>query len=545
MKSFFGNLNRAKKKLKIFFKEKKSARLVFVGVVFALLVFAVSASFEKGNIDSENKFAWNENTGWINFGNSGSTVEVSDTGLLGYAWSENAGWVSLSCANDNSCGTSDFGVKNDSEGTLSGYAFGENVGWINFSPSNGGVKIGSDGNFSGYAWGENIGWLIFGCETTSSCSSADWRLKTDWRPASVRAEEEEDSKKLKISDIETISTTNSITIEWKTNRKSDSHLRWGIDQDLKKEKDEDRKEKSHRIVLRGLVPETKYYFRLKSTDADGLYDSTRIHSAFTKTRSNVLVSYPFGSSRREEPSEDIEEVEVKVSDEKPEEAKKEEIAEEKPVELSKPVGETAEIGESLSSRIAKPFKFIGGKISGFFSGLYDNTAQFAATVRDGLLSGQKKIAGIFENLKSESQEAKKQFFTTEIFKNEDVKTLAEVKFQLLDRQENPISDTEATLASEPETSSSDENGIVAFHDVEIGEHTLSFSHLGDIFRKKVAIADTLTEEGKVRMEVVQVKAEKEKVALWMWIFAILMILAVAAAVFFAGKYYKLKNNKKS
>jgi hypothetical protein len=361
----------------------------------------------------------------------------------------------------------------------------------------------------------------------------------------VRAEEEEDSKKLKISDVETISTINSITIEWKTNRKADSHLRWGIDQNLKKEKDEDRKEKSHRIVLRGLVPETKYYFRIKSTDTAGLYDSTRIHSASTKTRSSVLVSYPFGAVRDEESGEDVEEVKVKISDEKPEEVKKEEIAEEEPVELSKPVGETSEIREPLSSRIAKPFKFIGGKISSFFSELYENTAQFAATVREGLLSGQKKIAGMFENLKSESQEAKKQFFTTEIFKNEDVKTLAEVKFQLLDRQENPISDTEATLASDPETSSSDENGIVAFHDVEIGEHTLSFSHLGDIFRKKVAIADTLTEEGKVRMEVVQVKAEKEKVALWMWIFAILMILAVAAAVFFAGKYYKLKNNKKS
>jgi hypothetical protein len=61
--------------------------------------------------------------------------------LSGYAWSDNIGWISFNCTNNNSCGTSNYGV---------------NI---------------SDGNFSGYAWSDNIGWISFNATDVSGCPS--------------------------------------------------------------------------------------------------------------------------------------------------------------------------------------------------------------------------------------------------------------------------------------------------------------------------------------------------------------------------------------
>jgi len=136
---------------------------------------------------SASGFAWNDNVGWINFGdeNSASTghVYVSDDKLYGYAWGENIGWISMTCSNDTDC-TNEYGVSQepDKSGVLTGYAWGENIGWISFncnnvpgscSASNYKVTIAtSTGRFSGYAWGENIGWILF--------PEDDYGVKTDW-----------------------------------------------------------------------------------------------------------------------------------------------------------------------------------------------------------------------------------------------------------------------------------------------------------------------------------------------------------------------------
>lgn len=125
----------------------------------------VFASNTDGTIDSTYKYAWGENIGWINFGTGNGNVHVTDSALSGYALSETAGWINLDA------------VVNDGEGNLSGYAWGENVGYINFDPTNGGVIINSSGEFTGSALGENIGWIIF---------DGDYKVKTDWRPASAR-----------------------------------------------------------------------------------------------------------------------------------------------------------------------------------------------------------------------------------------------------------------------------------------------------------------------------------------------------------------------
>ncbi len=155
-------------------------------LIFLSIPFIVFASITDGTIDNTYKYAWGENIGWINFGTSEGNVHITDSELTGYAWSENTGWISLNCSNDSSCSTVDYKVSNDGQGNLSGYAWSENTGWINFNPTYGGVSIDSSGNFSGYAWGENIGWIVFNCETTNSCGTVDYKVKTDWRPQSAR-----------------------------------------------------------------------------------------------------------------------------------------------------------------------------------------------------------------------------------------------------------------------------------------------------------------------------------------------------------------------
>jgi len=132
------------------------------------------ASNTDGTIDPNSegyKYAWGENIGWVNFGCDNCNVHVTDSGLSGYALSENIGWIYLGDITNNNGG-----------GTLLGYAWSENTGWIKFNPINGGVIINSSGEFTGSALGENIGWIIFG---------GDYKVKTDWRPASSRTTEEE------------------------------------------------------------------------------------------------------------------------------------------------------------------------------------------------------------------------------------------------------------------------------------------------------------------------------------------------------------------
>ncbi|MCA9276515.1 MAG: hypothetical protein KDA29_10860 [Phycisphaerales bacterium] len=136
-----------------------------------LCVLLISSSAHAQAIDPDNKFAWGENIGFLNFADAGDPpgsagVFANPDHLEGFIWGENIGWVHVGAGNgpyDNTTGL-DFGVNISTRtGALSGYAWGENVGWINF---NGGAMATppnpariEDGRFRGYAWGENIGWI--------------------------------------------------------------------------------------------------------------------------------------------------------------------------------------------------------------------------------------------------------------------------------------------------------------------------------------------------------------------------------------------------
>ncbi len=170
----------------------RTGSIVLCAACVSILVGAVRsprawASSTDGMIDAANRYAWSENFGWIDFGTAEGDVHVTDSALSGYAWGETVGWISLNCSNTSSCGTVDYKVTNDGEGTLGGHAWSENFGWIQFAPTNGGVTIDATGEFTGYAWGENVGWIVFNCATTSSCITVGYRVATDWRPSSARA----------------------------------------------------------------------------------------------------------------------------------------------------------------------------------------------------------------------------------------------------------------------------------------------------------------------------------------------------------------------
>jgi uncharacterized repeat protein (TIGR02543 family) len=125
-------------------------------------------TFAAGNIDTTDKYAWSENSGWVNFNDANGGVTVYDDHLEGYAWAENIGWVRLGTYTSGGIHTyantsqTDYGVNNDGAGNLSGYAWSETAGWINFNPSDSQVTIdASTGDFDGYAWAENVGWIHF------------------------------------------------------------------------------------------------------------------------------------------------------------------------------------------------------------------------------------------------------------------------------------------------------------------------------------------------------------------------------------------------
>lgn len=126
--------------------------------------------------------------------------------LKGWAWSDTIGWISLSCSNQNTCASIQYGLIKNADGTVSGHAWSEHVGWISAEPgdtigcplglcpfyistsslatgwmralSNGGgwdgwislrdsgygVEQGS-GGLTGWAWGGDvIGWVLFSAE---------------------------------------------------------------------------------------------------------------------------------------------------------------------------------------------------------------------------------------------------------------------------------------------------------------------------------------------------------------------------------------------
>jgi len=147
-------------------------RMLITAVGFAACWLLVSATATaQSNVDPDNKFAWQENTGFVNFRDAGGGADgvvIGSDFFSGFAWSENAGFINFGdgapangVAYSNTDG-SDHGVNVLSTGFLDGLAWAENLGWVNCGaePFIGadGARL-EDGRLRGWCWLENAGWL--------------------------------------------------------------------------------------------------------------------------------------------------------------------------------------------------------------------------------------------------------------------------------------------------------------------------------------------------------------------------------------------------
>ncbi|MDP2929794.1 MAG: hypothetical protein Q8O01_07035, partial [Candidatus Omnitrophota bacterium] len=159
------------------------SKLLFsLGLIFCISLPILSSAFaSEGNINSTNKYSWDENVGWNNWRPSSSGVTVKSSELSGYLWCENIGWVKLKGTAQDATA---YGVTNDGSGNLSGYGWSENAGWINFAPTGAvganAAKINTTTRqFSGYVWGENVGWVAL---SGTAQDATAYYVQTTWPP---------------------------------------------------------------------------------------------------------------------------------------------------------------------------------------------------------------------------------------------------------------------------------------------------------------------------------------------------------------------------
>jgi uncharacterized repeat protein (TIGR02543 family) len=120
-------------------------------------------------VPGNNRYAWSENSGWINFApDAGAvTARIAAPGsLAGFAWHENIGWISFAASATSrlhaNTASDNWGVNIAQNGKLSGYAWSENAGWINFDSTHADAAINQQtGAITGRAWAENLGWISF------------------------------------------------------------------------------------------------------------------------------------------------------------------------------------------------------------------------------------------------------------------------------------------------------------------------------------------------------------------------------------------------
>jgi hypothetical protein len=152
--------------------------LIFVGSILFSSLATLEARAAATDIDSNYKYAWSKNVGWIDFQPQHGGVKVCPDHLEGFAWGKNIGWIKLGShesPTDNcdehtyqdGTGGYDWGVNRHDDNTLSGFAWNKNVGWINFAPQceTCPPQITIDpktGEFNGYVWSKNIGWIHLG-----------------------------------------------------------------------------------------------------------------------------------------------------------------------------------------------------------------------------------------------------------------------------------------------------------------------------------------------------------------------------------------------
>ncbi|MBI2623601.1 MAG: hypothetical protein HYW65_03440 [Candidatus Liptonbacteria bacterium] len=180
------------------------AGILMCAAALVIVVGGVHVVVAATDINSTNRYAWNDLIGWLDF-YAENTVKVNSQNLRGYATST-VGDVSLDChttRSGNICAQSDYQILNDGIGNLNGFAWNDQYGWISFcgtqnaqaattncplTSSTYEVLIdANDGLFSGYAWNDTAGWISFNCTNNNGCGESDYKVQTSWVATSAIA----------------------------------------------------------------------------------------------------------------------------------------------------------------------------------------------------------------------------------------------------------------------------------------------------------------------------------------------------------------------
>ena len=92
---------------------------------------------------------------------------------------------------------------------------------------------------------------------------------------------DDNNRNLNVHQIASSATTDSITLTWKTDYATQDEVRYGPNKNLSNKQKDHQKEKSHKLTIPNLLPNTTYYFKIKSQDGDDNQDTSRIHEIRT------------------------------------------------------------------------------------------------------------------------------------------------------------------------------------------------------------------------------------------------------------------------
>ena len=103
----------------------------------------------------------------VNFAQAQATdIPAAGVELDGYAWSDTIGWISMNCktgsiSGGDICGTSNYNVKLNNDGTVVGFAWSSNIGWIKFGDLSGWPTGPGTYNENAYTRGSFITMLTY------------------------------------------------------------------------------------------------------------------------------------------------------------------------------------------------------------------------------------------------------------------------------------------------------------------------------------------------------------------------------------------------
>jgi LysM repeat protein len=127
-------------------------------------------------------------------------------------------------------------------------------------------------------------------DTATNTNDTDYLISFSVAAENTEEEEDFEEEDIAINHIQATTTETTLTLTWQTDHKTKSTVRYGTNKDLKNKQKDNTKEKKHKLTLDNLIPDTRYYFRIKSEDGDSHADRSKIHSIKTKATANKTVA---------------------------------------------------------------------------------------------------------------------------------------------------------------------------------------------------------------------------------------------------------------